>query len=485
MSRPAPSGIQAGTEATRYLAAAAYRDRLFRQKVLEYFRHRWYRAAAPEFGIDDRLIHKHCQRADTREFVRNVFMMLLFLVLAVLPLPWVLSSYQDMQEYLSNNSINILLALVPPAFILFAERLYIEHFLLVRQFGRDRFVNSGGSILSDIESQNLIVYGGYAPFVGSGYWLGGWSFSVNFERTKEELSHAAKAQPFETRSLLLYVRQRLDRLRNNNLRYREVLFADGRLLRENGSRLMHEGRPRRRISADDIEQLSDSAAAGTRSYLCIHIADWGGELVISIYLRCKKHESGLFVEASYYVLPPPKRNFFKIDEEDLELRPGAILRLAVETCVATPFVIALAAMQIPARLIAPLSHWLERRRIRKAIRCNPRFNFGAFTSIRELGMEDYFRVYFQRLDRDRHVKTVEQCAIDAIIEFLDAHDIDTSDLRDRRSAVLNNGVIVSGGDFNAQNVAVGAHARAAMAGIGAKMGIGGSSPRKPQPKGRA
>ena len=303
-SRPAPSDVQAGTDATRYFAAGAYRDRLFRQQVIEYFQHRWYRAAAPEFGIDERLVHQHCQRADTREFIRNVVMLLLFLLLVILSLPWTLSTYDGVADF----PVNLILALIPPTVVMFAEQLYIEHFLIVKQFGRRHFVNRKGPILADMESQNLVAYGGYSPFVGSGYWIGGWSFSVNLERTKEDFGRAAKAQPFDTRTLLRYVQQRLDRLRNPNLRHREVLFADGRLLRENGSSLMQEGRPLRRISADVLDELSDSAATGTRSYLCIHIADWGGELVVSVYLRCKKHASGLFVEASYTPLTPESEN---------------------------------------------------------------------------------------------------------------------------------------------------------------------------------
>jgi hypothetical protein len=487
VSRPAPSDVQTGTDATRYFAAAAYRDRAFRQQVLDYFRHRWYRAAAPEFGIDERLVYKHCRRADLQEFIRNLAMLLIVMIAVAAPIFDVLSFPERYAGYfVPSFSTNLIYGYVLAAAILFAERLFTEHYLVVKQFGRDRFVNRAGPILADIESQNLVVYGGYAPFVGSGHSLGGWSFSINLERTHDDYGKAARAQPFETRNLLLFVRQRLDRLRDVNLRYRDVLFADGRMIRENGTKLMHDERPRRRISGDLLDQLSDNPAAGTRSYLCIHIGDWGGELVVSIYLRCKKHDSGLFVEATYYVLSPPKRAFFEIDEQDRKLRPGEILRQAGAALGQAPFIIPYTVLQAAMRLMAPISDLLERGRIRKAMERNPRFNYGAYTSIRELGMGNYYRVYFQELDRERHVKTVAQCVIDAIVEFLDAHDIDTSDLQNRRSAVLNNGVIVTGGDFKAENVAVGDHAKAAMHRIGQTLGIGRPpAPKPPQPKGGA
>jgi hypothetical protein len=218
-----------------------------------------------------------------------------------------------------------------------------------------------------------------------------------------------------------------------------------------------------------VAQLADSPAAGTRSYLCINVEDWSGEIVLSIYLRCKKGDTNLFIEASYFILPPPKRDFFKIDEVDPKLRLGTVARLVAGSIMTSAVMIVIAAVRLLAWARQPIAHWFERRRIRRAMKRNPRFNFGALTSIRQLGMENYYRVYFQQLDKERHVKTVEQCTIDAIVEFLDVHNIDTSDIRDRRSAMLNNGVIVSGGDFTSGSMAVGSGAKAEVFQFGAKL----------------
>lgn len=46
------------------------------------------------------------------------------------------------------------------------------------------------------------------------------------------------------------------------------------------------------------------------------------------------------------------------------------------------------------------------------------------------------------------------------MEFLDAHHIDTSDLKERQTTLLNNGVIMSGGKINAGAFSVGKGARA-------------------------
>lgn len=457
--------------ASRYFAAAAYHDGEFRQKVLNFDRHRWYRAPAPEFGIDEALVTKHCHRAERREIIRDVAIIALFLMIAYEPIGAILNYPEFTEQIIANFAPILLLALLACGLVVFVERLITNHFTVSRQFAAP---DGGGlsrlnSLKSD-NSQNLIVYGGYLPFVGSGYGLGGWSFSINLERTHDALGAAAEALPFASSDLLNFLRGRLDRLQIPGLQQNRVLFADGRLVRTNATSLMQNGRVRSHIEEAVVEQFDDLPADGLRSYLCINITDWNGEIVVSVYIRCKKGISNLFIEASYFILPPPKRDFFKIDEADPQLRFGVILRTLFSSVAFSPFRLVAAILRVSTRAGAPISGWLERRRIRRAMKRNPQFNFGAVDSIRQLGMENYFRVYFQQLDKEQHVKTVEQSTIDAIVEFLDLHNIDTSDLRDRRSAILNNGVIVSGGSLNADNMSVGQNAKALVSRFGGKSG---------------
>ena len=65
------------------------------------------------------------------------------------------------------------------------------------------------------------------------------------------------------------------------------------------------------------------------------------------------------------------------------------------------------------------------------------------------------------------------------MEFLDAHNIDISQFEEQRATILNNGLLVSGGEFKAESVAVGERARAAAThftqGVQAFRGQGGDS----------
>jgi hypothetical protein len=108
----------------------------------------------------------------------------------------------------------------------------------------------------------------------------------------------------------------------------------------------------------------------------------------------------------------------------------------------------------------PLQAWSQRREWLREVRDDPQFDYGAQPSLRERTSSSAFEQHFQRLDAEMFLKILERQLLDAIVDFLDAHDIDTSDLKERETAILNNGVIVTGGAVNAQSLAVGQASRA-------------------------
>jgi hypothetical protein len=473
---PARAG-GAVSEASRYYAAAAYSHGQFRQQVLKFVRHGFYRARTPEFGIDPAFIIRHCKLAERRALVRDALMLLAFLLVAHRPMAWLLSDPDEAAGIINYFQTNLFWGAFLAMLLLFAERLHTQYFIAARRFAPPAPESSnlvptspGGS---QEEQQNLVVYGAYSPFVGSGYSVGSWSFSVNLERGKTTLGQIEEPKPFTPEALMDFAAGRIGRLRVRGLQQREVLFVDGQRARDYRADLYLNGQPRLIVDASTIRKLQDVPLSGARAYRCVMVPDWGGEIVVSVYFRCKKGESNLFVEACYFLLAPPKRDFFKVDESDPRIRVFPLVRLLGRSAVLAVPVLAMAGVHVCVAAAAPFAHWFERREINRGLRRNRRYNVGATTSIRELGMENYYRIYFQRLDKECHVKTTEQCLVDSIVEFLDQHCIDTSDLRDRASTILNNGVIVAGGELKAENMAVGQSAMASLARFGAKIGVGG------------
>ncbi len=103
----------------------------------------------------------------------------------------------------------------------------------------------------------------------------------------------------------------------------------------------------------------------------------------------------------------------------------------------------------------------EGRERRRRIRTSPLYNYGTDTALRQQLSSNRYVHYFQKLDGDFYSKVLERTILDEIVSFLDEHDIDTSDIRERQTTILNSGIIVQGGDVNAETLAVGSGAKAA------------------------
>ncbi|NJO29738.1 MAG: hypothetical protein HC874_21020 [Richelia sp. SL_2_1] len=94
------------------------------------------------------------------------------------------------------------------------------------------------------------------------------------------------------------------------------------------------------------------------------------------------------------------------------------------------------------------------------IKENPGFNYGSITSIRENFSDTHYRNYFQFLDQDMYLKVIENALFEGIVEFLDSKNIDTSELKNKQSKIINEGIIMTGGEIRTGILAIGRRARA-------------------------
>ncbi|MDO9709928.1 hypothetical protein [Paracraurococcus lichenis] len=468
------------SETTRYLAAAAHSDSVFRQAVLEQIHAAEFRCKAPEFGIDESVVIKQCQIADRRRKIVNL-LLLSVLILFLLSGDFVpdLAFALDQPDYLGDafeyNAPGLLLALLACAAIVFGENLVSEHFTLRRRFARMRSQSPLDDRRPSSPRQNIVVYGGYSPFVGSGLELRDWSFSVNLHRKKDDCTRAGGSGAVSVDGLIGQIRARMSMLAIPGLEHYPVLFADGRHIRQDRQLMSSPySLPPRSVPEELLDDRDDPQEICRRTYLCISVTDWNGEMVLTTYLRFKKGEAHLFAEASHFVLPPLKHGHYAVDSLDPSLRIKRVLQLALVSTLVAPFRLLAAPFQVYAMLAVPLQRWSGRRQTRRTIRENPLFNYGAVTSIRQLAMENRFRVFFQKLDRDMHLKTIEQCLIDSIVDYLDERDIDTSDIKERRSTILNQGVVISGGVVTAESIAAGHGATSVVSKVKAAAGAKGA-----------
>jgi hypothetical protein len=212
-----------------------------------------------------------------------------------------------------------------------------------------------------------------------------------------------------------------------------------------------------------VKEFLNHPTDTVRHYKRIRVVDWSGELALSVFLRFSKLSERLFIETSYFLLTPVKEEFHQADSTNPQPTARQWLRLAFESAVQTPFLLTLSPLFLIGRPLNWWASWNQRRETRRTIAENPGFNYGATTSIRETASDGVYRRYFQKLDKEMYMKMLERSILDSIIDLLDSKGVDTSDLNERKTTILNSGVIVSGGSIEAKSLAVGRRARALVA----------------------
>src|SRR5215218_1449375 len=153
----------------------------------------------------------------------------------------------------------------------------------------------------------------------------------------------------------------------------------------------------------------------------------------------------LYVEQTVCRLLPIQRSYHLIDHLTRRLLPGEWPAMLWETLRELPACL----LRAPVELVR---HWRSRYReqqqhriLRRMLDEDRPVDYGARYSVRELGQASTWKNYFQELDWYRQLQVVQSQLLDAILDFLEAHDVDTSEFRQRQSAILNTGVFMPGG----------------------------------------
>ena len=257
-----------------------------------------------------------------------------------------------------------------------------------------------------------------------------------------------------------YLNDSLRSLHLDGIYIEEKLFVSGKDIR-NDKRFLADpyGRPYTKVDPLLIQSFIENPTQSIRHYKCIQVVDWKGELIVSIFLRLLKLNRNLFVEASYFLLTPLREHYHSVDSINLKPTWRQQFGLLLDSSAFMSIMWVLSPLIVYYTISTPLRRWFRRKHIRRLIMEKSDFDYGALASIRGGACDLEYRRYFQKLDKEMYMKILERQILDSIIEFLDRRNIDTSDLKERQTTILNNGVIVSGGSVEVDNLAVGERAR--------------------------
>jgi hypothetical protein len=283
---------------------------------------------------------------------------------------------------------------------------------------------------------------------------------VDAGKGKEVFGVRETPRPFEVGELYDAVSAAVGELRITGLTDSDEVYVDGRVVSQLAELLPDPyGRPSTSCPPETIRMLLGGFSESVRHYRCFRITAWEGELVLSLFVRFTGVHGRLFAEGVSYLLAPLPARYHLLDE-----RPGTPTPLEVVRIVRD---------SIPAGIVSPLAGPL--RLLRDGYRCVRRslrrledrltiangyvFDYGARASVRARSAGRDYRRYFQKLDEQMYGKYLERQVLDGVVTFLDAHAIDTSDLVERQTTILNQGVLMSGGSLVAEQLAVGRGAK--------------------------
>jgi hypothetical protein len=456
-----PHGPPTMSDATRYLCAAVHRDRRLAEQVIDRVVDEPYKAPPRSPDVDLVAVVQHALAARRRGLLCDL--VLLVFALGVL-----------IAAAIGGLSIETLvpagIVLVGGAWLVaYGEQLLVLYGTLgqglrPRRAGarptppRSSYQRRRLASLADAERGNVYIYGGYSPFFGSGLALLSWSFALDILRPAE----GATAQPITADDLHNFVTREVRAVGLARVEVEDRLFVDGRDLSSDPRFVAPEPAPPwLHAEPELIRGLRALPEDRVRPYACFHVLGWRGQLVCSTYLRFVVTRRHLFAEATHCLLAPIREKYQEIDRIASRPTLRQASRIGGRTLLDAPLrllVAPLRLLQLIQRPLALRSRWAEQRR---EIKYEKSFNHGAAYSPRQAVADTNFQRYFQQLDSDQYVKIIEKNIFQSMVDFLDDHGIDTTELVERQTTIQNNGVYVSGSaTVNATNIAAGQKAQA-------------------------
>jgi len=466
---------------TRYFCAAAHLNSDFRKQFINQIVNEKWKSIPPYYGVDLLAVAKHCFMARKRKIIRDILLFVIFL----LTFKFAFGGFRTIglmlqyETFFIPNPGALFLFYMISLVIVFLEQWKGKYKIVARKLSEKNLSSVEYQMDKDIENKinsisekesNVIIFGGYSPFVGAGIDIGGWSFAINTNKGKEEVGKICEPKTFEANEMYKFISEKLEKIQIGKVVIKDILCVNGQELREDTRFLANPyTKPYNRVEQEIIEKYIGIADENIRHYECIRIHSWKDELILSIFFRITKINQNLFIETRFFLLTPLNDLYSQID--NILAYPTFKIRMAELQASAfiSIFLLAFSPFIIASYIFSPLSRWSSNRAIRKLIKNNLNFNYGAITNLRESQSSAVYKKYFQKLDKDMHMKIFEKQLLDYIVQFLDSKNIDTSELKERQTTILNNGVILSGGAIKTESFAVGEKAKSVFKRFGSGM----------------
>jgi hypothetical protein len=140
----------------------------------------------------------------------------------------------------------------------------------------------------------------------------------------------------------------------------------------------------------------------------------------------------------------PCNDRYRVVDEDGGTGPRAWLMALLYAVRGTPTTI----VRAPGRLVRSFADMAGSGAGAAKPRSRRRMDNGARVSVRQLGTRDKLRNFTQVKDIIKFRMLIESRVYAHVLDFLDQHNVDTSEVRAQRATILNNNGIFVGGDMS-------------------------------------
>ncbi|WP_344176352.1 hypothetical protein [Kribbella lupini] len=444
------------SDATRYLCAAVQLNSGLARQVVREILDEEFKAPPSSPDVDLVPVILHAIAAQKRHFVRDLLLTLLL--------------FGGMWSLYTARPLVFVVAVALCWVVVVGETVVATYGVVAHDLHPARFRPDALPRPSDPEARkrleqvaaaargNVGVYSAYKPFVGSGATVDAWTMVLDTHRA----AAGEEAKSFTALEIHDYVRDQLRDLRTGEVTITDRVFVDGRDIRDDGRFLPDQlAAPVAAVDRALLRSLTIEPEDRARPYLCIRISGWQGQLVLSTFLRFVVTPRELFVEASHCLLTPVRDEFQEVDRLLPQPTVGQALRIGWRALRRTPGHLFRAPIATGAHLMGGATAELQRVRQQREILTALRFDYGAPTSPRETVSDRRFQRYFQKLDHAWYTEVINKRLLQSLNGFLESKGIDTAELSQRQTTILNNGVYVAGGgSVTAGSIAAGSGARA-------------------------
>jgi hypothetical protein len=169
--------------------------------------------------------------------------------------------------------------------------------------------------------------------------------------------------------------------------------------------------------------------------------------VVTVHTHLATTGRTLYLEGVACQLLPIHHAFRVVDTMPWRLTPGGMAELAGSATRKFVGVFCRVPVEVGGALLGPFRRWLKNEKALTAIRENLAFDYGARTSVRELGAERRFHNYFQQLDAEKYRKLVDLHVYQVILDHLEDAGVDTSAFREQRPLIMNGIQLAAGASF--------------------------------------